>query len=352
MRVLVTGGTGFIGRRLMKFLLTDSVADPLSLSCFVLPATTPGEGELIAQWRGRGVQIIEGDLDQPRISAQAAPAVDLVFHLAARTSTKLTDQEVRVNDEGTERLLAWLAATSQDWRFVHASTSGAVDRNGPAAGPLTEESPCYPFTPYGCSKLRAEHVVKRRAAGMAFTYTMFRFPTVYGPGQMKRGLFDRLTESAASGSWLARINWPGKTSVLFVDDLVRLMWDVGRMPESANQLYCVASDEALSVGEIARAVGRGTGHPVRPIDLPAWMWSIARWLAWNRLARAIMPSFARIPFWQFRLMVDHGFWFDTSKLRRIYRAPLLEVEPAVRRTMEILQEENPPGAVIVPATQG
>ncbi len=334
----------------MRLLLEEPLADPVW--CLVQTSAGDDQRQAAAQLRERGARIIEGDLEDPQISTEPAPAVDTVFHLAARTSTKLTDDQVRVNDEGTDRLLTWLSRGSSGWRFVHASTSGAVDRNGPAAGPLTEESACYPFTPYGRSKLRAEHVVRKRAAEGFFTYTMLRFPTVYGPGQMKRGLFDRLTESAASRSWLARINWPGKTSVLFVDDLVRLMWEIARVPEAANQLYCVASDEALSVGEIARAVGRGTGHPVRPIDLPGWMWAIARWLAWNRLARAVMPPFARIPFWQFRLMVDHGFWFDTSKLRRVYRAPLLEVEPAVRLTTEIVREQEPAGARTVPATQG
>jgi hypothetical protein len=70
---------------------------------------------------------------------------------------------------------------------------------------------------------------------------------------------------------------------------------------------------------LAREIGRATGHPVDPIHVPLWFWTIARRVACNPTLYAITPRRARLPLWRLSLIVDHGFWFDTSKLQAIWK---------------------------------
>jgi dihydroflavonol-4-reductase len=339
-RVLVTGATGFIGRRMMRHLLGRF--DPADVTCLIRVADRkPEEREAAAAYRALGVHIVEGDLVRQGVADQAPPAVDLVIHLAAETSTLLSEPELVANDRGTDHLVSWLLAASTGWRLAYASSSGAVDRSGPASGPLDEQSPCTPRTPYGLTKLRGEQVLQRRAGPDTFSYTILRFPTVYGPGQMEGGLFDRMLEMTARRSLLSRIDWPGRSSVIYVDDLVKMMYSLACLPEAANEVYLVASDEVKRVTDIAQAVGRHTGHPVDVIRLPRWAWTLGRWVAWNRPIGAAMSLFPRkywIPYWRLGLLIDDGFWYDTSKLRRVYREPLSDVAEGLERRLRALAE--------------
>ena len=96
----MTGATGFIGRRLVKRLLSNSV--PGDITCLVKPTVKPREGEAIASFRNAGVRLIEGDLTNPFVSNEPPPVVDIVFHLAANIDTAATRAELDVNDIGTE----------------------------------------------------------------------------------------------------------------------------------------------------------------------------------------------------------------------------------------------------------
>lgn len=304
-----------------------------AVSCLVQPSSKPTEAQALADLRRTGIHVIEGDLMDPAVSAEPPPRISAVFHLAANIDTDAPEAELRVNDLGTERLLTWLGGGLRGLRIVYASSVAVTDRNGPARGPIDESTVCVPRTAYGVTKLRGEQILKDRAARDGYSYTILRLPTVYGPGGKPGGMFDRLMTLAGKGALLGRLNWPGKTSVIYVDDVAAIMLDLALRPEAANELYCVASDESPTVGEIAQRVGKIIDHPVRPIDPPGWVWSALRRLVWSRAASALMPPFARVSYWRFSLIVDDGFWFDTRKLRRVYRGPLIELDEGLRRTM-------------------
>jgi nucleoside-diphosphate-sugar epimerase len=156
---------------------------------------------------------------------------------------------------------------------------------------------------------------------------------VYGPGQKPAGLFDKMITMASSGSLVGRVDWPGRTSIIYVDDAADVMVDLARREEAANQVYCLASDEALTVGEVARIVGESLGRPVAPIRLPRPLVQAAEALIWNRGVRAVLPRFAQVPAWRLSLIVSDGFWFDTTKFRNVYRKPLRNLEQGLRDTL-------------------
>jgi UDP-glucose 4-epimerase len=330
-RVLVTGSTGFIGRRLIRRVLAD--AGPDSVVCLVKAAATPLEARALDEYRSMGLRLIEGNLVDEPVSDEAPPAVDLVFHLAANIDTDATDHDARVNDAGTRNLLAWLQPVSRGARIVYTSSVAVHDREAHPVGAISEASPLVPRTAYGRTKLKGEHIIRERSRPDGYAWTILRLPTVYGPGQKPAGLFDRMIRMASSGALLGRIDWPGRTSIIHVDDAADVMVDLARREETANETYCVASDESLTVGEVARKVGEVLGTPVAPIHLPRPLVRAAQTLVWNRALQAAVPRFARVPVWRLSLIVSDGFWFDTTKFRRVYRKPLRNLEQGLRDTV-------------------
>jgi nucleoside-diphosphate-sugar epimerase len=320
MITLVTGGTGFIGRRVVRRLIElDGAA---AVVCLVKPPATALEAEALDGFRARGVRLLDGDLLNQPVSASTAPQIDRVFHLAANIDTNATDRDLVVNYTGTRNLLDWLAPVSKGIRIVYASSVAVHDRDKAPNGPIDESSPLVPRTPYGRTKLLGETILREGAAAGGYSWTILRLPTVYGPGQKPGGLFDTMIELASGGGLLGRVDWPGRTSIIHVDDVAAAMIDLSTRPEAGGEVFCVASDESLTVGEIARSVGRSIGRDVRSMAIPAPLLGMTRALAWNRRLAALLPRFARLPFWRLSLIVSDGFWFNTTKFRRVYREPL------------------------------
>jgi len=97
MKALVTGGTGFIGRRLVRQLVAQYGVD--AVACLVKPPVTPLEAAALDAFRGQGLQLIEGELMARPVAAQPPPAVDVVFHLAANIDTDAPLEALRVNQQ-------------------------------------------------------------------------------------------------------------------------------------------------------------------------------------------------------------------------------------------------------------
>lgn len=326
----VTGSTGFIGRRLVNRLVSEF--GPRSVVCLTRVPSRTVEARALEAQRALGLRVIESDLLEDPVSVERPPGQSVVFHLAANVDTSATEHRLRVNDVGTQHLLEWLRAGASDARIVYTSTVAVHDRNARPIGPLSETSPCVPRTAYGRSKLRGEAVVQASCAGSDCSWTILRLPTVYGPGQKASGLFETLAGLAARRAWLGRLDWPGRTSIIHVDDAVDAMIDLGTRPEAAGEAYGVASDESPTVGEIAREIAGAIGQPIEPIAVAPPVWDLARFLVWNRALQALIPPQARVACWRLSLVIDDGFWLDTTKFRGVYSKPLRNLRQGLADT--------------------
>src|SRR5262249_25295692 len=144
MTTLVTGATGFIGRRLVRRLI--ELDGPDAIVCLVKPPATPLENDALASFRERGVRLVDGDLlDQPG-STTPPPRVDRVFHLAANIDTDAAERDLLVNHAGTRQLLDWLKPVSRGIRIIYSSSVAVHDRDAEPAGPIDERSPLVPRT--------------------------------------------------------------------------------------------------------------------------------------------------------------------------------------------------------------
>jgi UDP-glucose 4-epimerase len=176
MRILVTGGAGFIGSNLVWALARDyevGVVDDLS--------TGDADNVHPDAWFRR-LDILDDAF--PRAFEEFAP--DIVVHLAAQSSVaaSLTDpvRDWSVNAEGT-RIVAELAASTGATRVISASSAAVYGDPGHAQLPLPETAQKAPLSPYGESKLAAEELLASELAATDVDFASFRFSNVYGPRQ-------------------------------------------------------------------------------------------------------------------------------------------------------------------------
>jgi UDP-glucose 4-epimerase len=160
MTILVTGGTGLVGPRLLKRLVEAGV------ECRAL--VRAGK-ELPA-----GVTPVEGDILDPASLTTTVPGVSAIVHLAAVFRTPDTDQIWKVNLAGTRNLIDAAKAHAPDARFIMASTSRVYAAASPRPG--REDDACDPKEDYPASKIAAEKELR----GSGLNWSILRFAFVYG----------------------------------------------------------------------------------------------------------------------------------------------------------------------------
>ena len=322
-RFLITGATGFIGRRVVRQLL-DTFGSQ-QIVCLVKPPAAQLEAEALEAFRASGVRVIEGDLMRPSVADKPPPTVDVVLHLAANIDTDASDDALLVNHVGTTRLLDLLRPFSAGTRILYASSVAVHDRDSEPAGPIDEGSPLVARTAYGRTKLLGENIIRKRSSDDRYSWTILRLPTVYGPGQKPGGLFDQLIQLTSSGALFGRIDWPGRTSIIHVDDVAAVMIELSRRADASGEIYCIAA-ESPTVAELSERIARVVRRPRAPVVIPSPVLGLLRSIVWNKSVGRAVPPFARLAFWRLSLIVSDGFWFDTRKFRGVYDKPLRKVE--------------------------
>jgi UDP-glucose 4-epimerase len=255
-RVLVTGGSGFIGRRLVKALLATGA------EVTVADLREPAEP---------GVHPVVGDLRDPSVAARAvSPGTEAIFHLAAVTSVlKSLDDPAGTyeNNVTVTASLLELARTREVGSFVLASTNAVVGDVG--RNVITEQAPLRPLTPYGATKAAGEMLVSCYSAAYGVTGAALRFSNVYGPGmQHKDSFVPRLMRAAASDQGV-QIYGDGTQirDLVHVDDIVAailLAWRSGRTGP-----LIVGAGESVTVNDIVAAARSVTGAPIPAEHIPA-----------------------------------------------------------------------------------
>lgn len=251
MRVLVTGGCGFIGSNLVPILL-ERGEEVRVLDSFAIA----GPERLPA-----GVEVIEGDVRDAGALAGAARDADAVIHLAAagNVADSVADplSNFEVNARGT--LLTLQAAVDAGVRrFVFASTGGALI--GEAPPPVDETSVPRPISPYGASKLCGEGYCQAFRGSYGLETVALRFANVYGPGSdLKRGAVTVFIKRALAGEPLTIYGEGTATrDFIYVDDLCRGIL-AGLDTAGAQGVFHLASERETTIEELARLILEATG---------------------------------------------------------------------------------------------
>jgi nucleoside-diphosphate-sugar epimerase len=258
-RVLVTGATGFIGRRIccelsrrghtVRALLRDSRA----------------AGDLDAEL------VAVGDLRTTRSWSAALDGVDAIVHAAARVHVMndTTDDplsQFRAINVHTTEALARAAAVAGVKRFVYVSS---IKVNGDATtfdAPFTTADPPNPVDPYGISKWEAEQVLRRISEETSLEVAIVRPPLVYGPGV--RANFLRLMRLVHERTVLPLRSVRNARSLIYVDNLVSALLACATAPAAAGQTYLVRDAEDLSTPELVRRIALAVGVTARLVPIP------------------------------------------------------------------------------------
>jgi len=272
MRILVTGGAGFIGSHIVDHCIAAghevAVVDNLW-----------EEGGGKKENLNPQARFFRADItDEATLQAlfdEIRPEV--VSHQAAQHSVAISTKNPRL--DATVNVLGLLNVLSNCTRvgtrkLIFAS-SGAT-YGTPAWLPVDEEVPQQPESPYGITKMIAEHYLRYWQAAHGLAYTALRYGNVYGPRQDPNGEAGVIAIFAKRflNQEPVRIDWDGeqKKDYVYVEDVARA--NLLALEQGENEICCIGTGRAASVNELYQALATITGYhpeivraPKRPGDI-------------------------------------------------------------------------------------
>ena len=259
--ILLTGGTGFVGRHLARQLLAEG--RPVRVL-----SRTPGRVEL-----PDAVAWVQGDLNDAASLRAALRDVDTVVHAGAVLSDGPAHDTAleRVNIEGTQAL-ARATREAGVSRFIHMSSAG-VYGDGSSATPHRETDRPAPGNAYERSKLSAEHALVAALEGSPVHWTILRPQGLYGP--------DRPATAAFFDSVAKRRLWlHGPASVVVhpthIEDLCAVVRLVLGRADLHQEVINVGGQRWLEYGELISLIGERVGHIPVQLRAPRWTARVAQ----------------------------------------------------------------------------
>jgi len=263
--LLVTGGSGFVGRA----LCTELLARRFDIRAAQRTLNLPIDGN---------DAIVISAIDEKTDWTNALRGIDVVIHLAARvhvmhdhSSDPLEDFR-KVNVAGSDNL-AREAARAGVKRLVYVSS---IKVNGEATigeDVFSEKSPPNPQDPYGVSKCEAEQALHRVAVETGLDVVIVRPPLVYGAGV--KGNFAQMINVLRKGIPLPLASVDNMRSLVYVGNLVDALILCATHPAAAGKTYLVSDGENISTPELLRQLGDAMDCPARLCSCPAVLLKLA-----------------------------------------------------------------------------
>lgn len=252
MKILVTGGAGFIGKHLVLSLLNngDSVT--------IFDNLSKGSEEKIDFLKNKGADFVKGDItDYESLCSVMEEDIDSVVHLAAKTgvvdSVKNPEETHRINVTGTLQLLR--SCVEKNVNNIVIASSGAVYGESKKL-PLSEDLPNIPLSPYGASKICAEKYVQAFSNSYGINGISLRFSNVYGEGQSKdyAGVITKFMDNIEKDKPLVIFGDGEQTrDFVFVEDVASgIRKALENISGKKGNFYNIATEKQTSVDELAK----------------------------------------------------------------------------------------------------
>ncbi|HHX88104.1 MAG TPA: NAD-dependent epimerase/dehydratase family protein [Firmicutes bacterium] len=266
---LVTGVAGFIGSHLARRLLSEGCL-VWGVDCF-------------SDYYSRRIKErnIRSFIDHPHFTLlerdlldcpdQLLEGVDVVFHQAAQPGVRASWGKeftiyTRHNILATQRLLEAARKYSLK-RFVFASSSSVYGKA--VSLPMEEESLPRPVSPYGVSKLAAEHLCSLYYRNFKVPTVSLRYFTVYGPGQRPDMAFHRFVRAAYQQEELTIFGIGEQTrDFTFIDDIVEANLAASRREEAVGNIYNIGGGSRISINGVISILNRLVGQSLKVKYLP------------------------------------------------------------------------------------
>ena len=265
MKVLVTGGAGFVGSHLIEKLLVQG-HDIVCLDNFA-----SGKRANLEPFKKK-ITLIEGDILNLKDVQAALEDVESVYHLAAQISVTqsvrnpLHDASININ--GFINVLNTILESSVK-RIVYVSTGGAI-YGEPLHIPASETTPEEPISPYGLSKLVGEKYLKWFNATHGLSYAIIRPANIYGPRQ------DSLGEAGVISIYLGRMlnkkpleifgDGSDTRDYVYVKDIAAIC--IAAMASNVDDTYNAGTGIRTSLNELVEIIGEVTTLPIKKVFKP------------------------------------------------------------------------------------
>lgn len=307
LKLLVTGGAGFIGSNFIRyFLKTHPDCGLLNLDKLTYAGNLDNLSEVESHPNYR---FVKGDIcDAELVERLLDQQVDAAVHFAAESHVdrSIADARefIRTNVQGTYTLLE-AARRKRLPRFLHVSTD-EVYGSLPPEEKAHEQAPLRPNSPYAASKAASDLLVRSFWQTYKFPAIITRSSNNYGPCQFPEKLIPLMITNALEGKKLP----------VYGDGLNERDW-------VHVEDHCRALDRALHAGRIGETYNIGSGEPVTNLDIV------------RRLLRILNQPEDLMEFVVDRPGHDRRYALDTSKIRReLAWEPSISLEAGLARTVE------------------
>lgn len=319
MKILITGGNGFVGRHLIPALQERGH----NVRVLVSPR---GDTTWLEQ---RHVVIFRGDVRTPDMLLAPMRGADAVFNLVAETAKwgPMSDSYA-VNVTGVENVCRAALAAGVP-RFVHISTFTIY--NMMLGRPVTETDPLAPLhEPYSVTKAQGDELVRRMIADDHLPATVLRLGALLGPGDHRN--FGRLADRVRAGRGIVIGSGNNAVPLVYVADVVQALLLALNSERAVGQTYNIGNDQPLTQGQYLEAIAKELGvrppriHvPYRPMYAAAYAAERIATLSGYRIPPVITRHGIKVLGEDGRLSIDKG----RGELRY---APQVPVREGVRLT--------------------
>ncbi|GAB4322900.1 MAG: SDR family oxidoreductase [Dehalococcoidia bacterium] len=290
MRILVTGGAGFVGSHIVEAYLAAGH------EVLVVDNLSAGRRENVPP----GAAFWEADIRSPemeQVFLEFRP--EAVNHQAAQASVKVSTadpyHDLDVNGAGTLRVASLAAAAGA--RFIYASSGGTL-YGDPDSVPVPETAPVRPLSPYGVSKFVGETYVQYLGRTAGLRWVILRPGNAYGPRQ------DPYGEAGVTAIFAGRmlrgepctIDGDGEQvkDYVYVKDLARA--NLMALERGDGEVLNIGTGHGLSVNAIFATLQRATGSTVPPVHGPPRPGDVRRFILDCTRAREVLGWAATTPF--------------------------------------------------------
>jgi UDP-glucose 4-epimerase len=277
MRVLVTGGTGYIGSTAVEILLTQG------FEISILDDCSTGHADTVPA----GVRFVQGSLLNSAEVAEALTGCDAVMHFAGKSlvgeSVEKPDLYHSVNVDGTRILLDEMHKQSIA-KIVFSSSAATYGE--PKVVPILETSETIPTNPYGATKLAIDHMITAEAAAHGISAASLRYFNVAGALKADRGwLAERhnpethlipnvLRSTTENPVKIFGTDWPTEDGtcirdyVHVIDLIVAHIKALESLEKPGHEIYNLGSGSGYSVREVVAAASAAKGDQIPFLDSP------------------------------------------------------------------------------------
>lgn len=263
---LVTGAAGFIGSHLCRRLLNEKcrVIGVDSFTDYYDRDIKKKNVEDLVQ--NPSFKLLHEDVTNIEKSGLESEGIQWIFHQAAQAGVRASwgrefEHYTHHNILGTQRLLEWARKVKPE-RFIYASSSSIYGNTGKL--PMHEDDLPRPLSPYGVTKLAAEHLCSLYHQNFGIPAVSLRYFTVYGPGQRPDMAFHRFIKALITGTELTIYGTGEQTrDFTYISDIVDANLSAAETRDIEGRVYNLGGGSRISVNAVLEILGRLSGQKIK-----------------------------------------------------------------------------------------